>query len=233
MAISAVGTFKQAYNGAGVSALGVTATTLGNAIICATQTASGTNFATGLSGGGCSSWLHLGSSAFDTSIPGSMDLWLGVVTATGSPTVSVAWNASPSTGSEIVAQEFTAGLGASTVWAVDNSQTGQIDNASSATITFPTLVPTGSGRLYVGLGMPFNSATAGSTSGYTYVISSGFTSAFIYNPSVGASTSPTAGESPAGRSLAAAALLTASLPATVIPQRPLVVGQAVARAAFF
>ena len=118
-----------------------------------------------ISGGGVSTWTK--AVQFDGSISSDVEIWYGKVTTTGSSTISFTWSGSVSSHTmEYGAQEFTAGLGSSTVWSVDH--TGTTNGASSTTVPFPSLTPTGSGELYFGYAVAYNTASAGSTSGFTY-----------------------------------------------------------------
>ena len=53
--------------------------------------------------------------------------------------------------------------GASTVWTLDKS--GTSNGASSTTVPYPSLTPSGSGELYFGYAEVANNASAGSTPG--------------------------------------------------------------------
>ena len=74
----------------------------------------------------------------------------------------------PGTRAEYGAQEFSAGLGANTVWALDKS--GTTNGASSTTVPFPSLTPSGTGELYFGYAQVANTAAKGTTSGFTYAV---------------------------------------------------------------
>ena len=77
------------------------------------------------------------------------EIWTGKVTSTGSSTITFTWSGTV-TGhyEEYGVQEFSAGLGANTAWALDKS--GTVNGASSTTVPFPSLTPSGPGELYFG-----------------------------------------------------------------------------------
>jgi len=143
-----------------------------------------------------------GSVGFDT------EIWFGKVTTTGSSTITVTWSGSiAGHNAEYGAQEFTAGYGSNTVWATD--KTGTLNQSSSTTVPFPRLTPSGSGELYFGYAGVANTASAGSTSGFTYAVTAENNVA-TYDPNVSGAVSPTAAQSPAGVSSSVAVLLSAS-----------------------
>lgn len=90
---------------------------------------------------------------------------------------------------ELDALEYTNGTGSSTAWTKDVVGASQNDT-SSTTVTFPSLTPSGSGELYVGFGRNTNTATGGTTTGFTFDTSSNGIP-YIYDPSVSAVVSPT------------------------------------------
>jgi hypothetical protein len=146
--------------------------------------------------------------AFGGTFGGDTEIWFGKVTTAGSSTITFNWSGSVSTHTpEYGAQEFTAGLGASTVWALD--KTGTLNGASSTTVPFPSLTPSTSGELYFGYSGVANAATAGSTSGFTYAVTPQ-SNMSLYDTNVTAAVSPTAVQSPAGTSSSIAVLLKAS-----------------------
>lgn len=229
LAITAVSTLKSAAAN-GTTTLAVAPATAGNALLLATFN-TGTPATTGVSGGG-STWTRVAPRTVNGNGDGAFELWLGKVSTTGSSTVTVAFNTS--VGSEFVefaSQEFTAGLGATTVWAADG--TAFRNNTSSTTIAYPTLVPTGAGRLYFGFALCFTGVSAGSTSGYSYSADVNGNQV-AYNGSISASTSPTSSQSPAGLSAGTAVLVTAALPASGPPPRRITgMSMSVMRASYF
>jgi hypothetical protein len=157
----------------------------------------GTTAVSGVSGGGVGTWSNAvinsdGTNAF------RIEIWWGMVTSTGnSPTtLTIAWSASVSTTSiEYVSQMFASNL-KSPRWFADVTGTGR--SSSSAALAYPTLAPTCDTELYFGYTIVANTGAAGSTSGFTYVVTPSFTNVLAYNAGVSASVSPAATQSPAG-----------------------------------
>ena len=205
--ISAVGTLLS-HHGTAITTLSVSPHTVGNVLVVGVmgQLVSNTGDVTGVSGGGVTTWHKI--QQYYGATGNDVDLWYGTVTATGSSTITFTWSGTL-TGNvvEYNAQEFTAGLGSSTAWAVDTS--GTHDSPSSTTVTFPSLTPSGSSELYVGFAVPNNTGAAGSTSGFTYEVSVD-ANVLAYDTSVSSAVTPTATQSPAAVSGSAALLLTAS-----------------------
>ena len=75
-----------------------------------------------------------------------------------------------------------------------------------------TLTPSGPGELYVGYARIANTGVAGSTSGFTYDVTTPNGNLFTFNPSVSGPVAPAASQTSAGTSLAVAVLLKASGP---------------------
>ena len=202
--ISAVGSTASSYADA-ASTLSVNPQHAGDALVLSTMAYSGSVSITSVSGGG-STWTKVTSSA-----NGGVDkeLWLGTVDTTGASTITVTYSSSlGSTWAELDAQEFASSTGTSTTWGTD--VTGTTDNTTSSTsMTLPSLTPTSTDELYVGFAQAGETAGSGSTSGFTYFDTAG-TNAYVYDPSVTGSVSPTATQSPAGTSSTVAALITAT-----------------------
>ena len=161
---------------------------------------------TSVSGGGVTTWTR--AVQFDGSVGGDEELWYGKVTTVGASTVTFTWSSSVSgDANEYGAQEFSAGLGASTVWATDKTGTG--NGASSTSVPYPTLTPSAAGELYFGYSLVANTAAAGTASGFTYVVTAEANSV-AYDTDVTGAVSPVATQSPAGTSSAVGMLLSAS-----------------------
>src|SRR6185312_9767393 len=159
-----------------------------------------------VTGGGVTSWTKLVS--FHDNSGRDIELWLGTVTTTGTSSIRVGYSASVgSSDVELVAQEFTAGLGSATLWAKD-AAAGQ-NNASSTSIAYPSLTASGPGELYVGYARSPNSESAGSTPGFTYH-QSYEANTVVFDPNVSGTAAPTATQSPAGTSAAVGALIKVS-----------------------
>jgi hypothetical protein len=201
--IAAVGSFTSNV-GTGLSTLAVSPQNVGDVLVVFAQRAAGT--LTAVSGGGVTTWTK--GVQFAGSVGADEEIWYGKVTATGSSTVTFTWSTSVASHTEEYGvQEFTAGLGASTVWALD--KTGTINGASSTSVPFPSLTPAGSGELYFGYSVPGNVATGGTTSGFTYdVTAEGNLVAFDTN--VTGAVAPVGTQSPASTSSSIGLLLSAS-----------------------
>ena len=215
MAITAAGSFFQ--NGtSGSTTVGYTSTSLGDVVILGVTVGSTSVHSTAISGGGCTTWTRLAGPVSDTTEIASLDLWMGTVTAAATAvTATVTYSAAIGTlGVELEGQQFTAGLGASTVWAVDKF--GTLDNTiGSTTMLYPSLVATGSAELYVGLGVPSGVGSAGASTGFTYLVDTVFSNVLAYNLAASGTLAPTAANSTATQSISAAALLVPSANVTV------------------
>jgi hypothetical protein len=203
--ITPVGTFTST-TGTGVTTLAVTPKTLGDVLVVFAMSSTTASTVSSLSGGGVASWTKgvqfAGTGGVDT------EIWFGRVTTTGSSTVTFTWSKSISGDyAEYGAEEFSAGLGASTVWSLD--KTGSANGASSTSVPFPSLTPSSSGELYFGYAEVANTAAAGSTSGFTYAVTADG-NVVTYDPDVSGAVAPSATQSPAGLSTSVGVLLSAS-----------------------
>jgi hypothetical protein len=204
-AIAAVGSFRST-DGVALTTLAVSPQTVGDVLVVYAQVGTATPKVSSISGGGVTTWTKgsqfAGTVGFDT------EIWFGKVTSTGASTITFTWSSSiAGHTAEYGAQEFTAGLGASTVWALDKSAT--TNGASSTTVPYPSLTPSGSGELYFGYAGVAQTATGGSTSGFTYSVTPEVNIA-AYDPNVSGTVAPSAVQSPAGTSSSVAILLSAS-----------------------
>ena len=210
--ISAVGSLADAH-GNGVSSLPVSPETVGDALVLTVKVSSATATVTSVSGGGVATWTSLTS--FQDNASHDLEIWLGTVTTVGSSQISVSYSASVSSVSvELAAQEFSAGLGASSVWTKDQAA-GQ-NNASSTTIASPPLTPSGTGELYLSYSRSPGEVLAGSTSGFTYDPTS-LGNMVLFDPTVSGAVAPTSTQSPANTSAAVAALIAVSSTSTPQP----------------
>jgi RHS repeat-associated protein len=211
--ISAVGSLANTA-GTGVTTLSVSPQHSGDLMALLIKDSSSSITTSSVSGGGVSTWTraegpYTGYASHD------LELWTGTVTTTGSSTVTVTFSGSVSSiHTGISAQEFSASSGSSTTWGIDTGA-GK-SNASSTTVTYPTLTPAGSGELYFGYAVVANTGSGGSTSGFTYATSTDGDVA-AYDTSVSSSVTPTASQSPAGVSGAVAIFVTASGSSSTTP----------------
>jgi hypothetical protein len=184
MSITAVGPAVYSYNpyAVGATTFPVNPTAVGDLLVVVTDIGDSNGaHATALSGGGVSAWVHLAGPERTTYT--TLDLWMGVVTTAGPSTVTATI-----AGSSVVnmygAQQFTGGSAWSSTSAASRT------NASSLSMSYPTLVPSGTNEMYVGCGASLVGVTPGSqTAGY--VVAS-VPLHFMFNPSVSGSQSPTA-----------------------------------------
>jgi hypothetical protein len=210
--ISYVNNWKTSGNG--VTTLSVSPASLNNLMVLFSSPRGAGSIAS-VSGGGVSVWSKVTSttagSGADTS---SIDMWKGVVTSTGSSTITVTFSGSSGNPNELAAMEFTTGS-TSGSWVVDSSNT-QYNSASSTTITFPSLTPQSSRDLYVGYAAGGSAASSGGTTGYTYLSGSLTNRIGLYNPAISATSQPTATQTTAGTSLTIGALIAAYSSSSVI-----------------
>ena len=195
--------------GAGVTTLSVSPQHVGDAFVLGIKLNSSTVSASSISGGGAT-WTRLKKSA-DSAQGRTVELWLGSISTTGASTITVTFSGSvSSTAVEFTAQEYTNGGGSSTAWSEDVAGQSQNDTSSTA-VNFPSLAPnTSSGELYVGFARPQNTASAGSSPGFTYDLTPTVGDIYTFNPDVVTSVSPSTPQAPAGQSVAVGALLTAT-----------------------
>ncbi|HTZ10130.1 MAG TPA: hypothetical protein VMB72_13730, partial [Acidimicrobiales bacterium] len=218
--ISAVGSVAQ-HSGTGVTTLGLSPQHVGDLLALAVKADSSSATVSAVAGGGVSSWSRAQAS---TGYSGhDLEIWTGVVTAAGSSTVTVSFAAGvSSTETALLAEEFST---TGTSWAVDTG--AGISNASSTTATYPKLTPSGSGELYFGYDAIAQTGAAGSTSGFSYAVTTDADVA-TWDTAVSAAVQPTAKQSPAGTS-GGVAILVASSGATTPPTGISAVGSFVSK----
>lgn len=212
-AISAVGSFVSA-TGTSLVTLSVNPTRVGDAMFF-TMSYISSGSVTGVSGGGCpasgsglpGAWTKIAGPFTAFSGSAAITMWMGTVATTGSSTITATGTTLTNT-QRLCCQQCTSGGGPGIVWALDGAA-GTKTNASSATVAFPTLVPSGLLRMYIGYGLNANTASA-PTSGYTLNNDPGG-NPFIFDTNVSTSQSPTCTQT-AGLSGAIAALVTATNP---------------------
>ncbi len=149
-------------HGSAITTLNNTAGTIGDLLVVTTEEAT-TGSVTNVSGGGVTTWSKVESYTGTTS---HVDMWEGVITATGSKTVTITPSGTMGT-NEITATEFTAdGVTAATDWGVDSASAQS--NVSAANITYPSLSPQDAGELYIGYGQSAGTSSNGSSTGFAY-----------------------------------------------------------------
>ena len=205
-AISAVGSLADS-TGTGHTTMSVSPVTLGDALVLSVEVASASISVSSVAGGGVGSWSKL--EAYNGYSGHDLELWMGTVTATGSATVTVTFSGSVSSiTTELTSQELHRRR-----WDRPRRGPRTAPRASPTTSRPPSPSRAsprpGSRELYAGFASAATTAGAGTTSGYTYDVTSG-ANLFLYNPSVSAVTAPTGVASPSGTSGAVGALITAA-----------------------
>ncbi|HSX37021.1 MAG TPA: hypothetical protein VLG13_02805, partial [Patescibacteria group bacterium] len=199
--------------GAGITTLSTSPTNVGDLMVLFNNP-QGKGLISSVSGGGVSTWTKVLSN--DNGGGGNtsaVDMWRGVVTSTGSSTITVTFSPGPGNPNELAASEFTMGS-ATGSWVVDSSDT-VVTSASLTNVDYPSLTPQGTKDLYVGYASAQNTMSAGTTSGYSWV-STSLGHYITYNTSINTTTQPSASQSPAGKSISIGALIAAYSSSSVI-----------------
>ena len=213
MTFTAVGSLQNAENSVAATSttFALTTTTPGDFVLASLQ-----NGDTGVTGKQTSNvtstlctWVNLVlTGPLNTDFFGSV--WLGTVNSAGSDTVTVTYASSMGgANSRFDAHEFASSAGNV---ALDTSGTISVPGGTN---TWATLTPSGVGRLYWGWGEDDGAASAGSTSGFTYLVDSHSNGAG-YCLSVSAAYTPVWGDS--GFSSGTMVLLSEGGPAAVKSQ---------------
>lgn len=205
MTISAVGSFvTTSYPGASSAPTAtVNPTAIGDILVVGTYSNNSTPpTVTSITHSGVSgSWHQLASEYDTTHVGADIELWYGVITATGAATLTVNYSGAGYPG--IGVQQFHTTSGS---WAQDGSG-GVLYTGAGAMMSYPALTAAGAGELYVGFAVMdtlFYGMTAGSTTGYTYdnvdaVGGSGTYNQFCFNVAAASgSNQPTAGTTDSG-----------------------------------
>ena len=156
-----------------LTTLAVSPASLGNVLMFASNAGLWNSTVTiqSISGGGVTTWTKVIAAPYSTTPFGAAEIWCGVVTTTGSSTITVTWTTStPTYGIDYSCDEFSAGLGAGTVWS--SVASGQFDiNASQVAVGFPNLSTdaNGASEFYFGWGCCGVDATSsGTPGGFTF-----------------------------------------------------------------
>jgi hypothetical protein len=209
MTITAVGSLA---TGSGTT-LAVAPTAVGDLLVVTVIEA---GFGETISGGGVTTWTRLTEAPTGGGI--DVELWAGLVTTTGSSTITVTASAAG-----ISAQQFhhTGAAG----WQFDTVATPNSTAVSPGTNTgnFPTVTPTGSAELWVGAAFcDVGGTVTGSTSGVTYDSWSptSTTAAFAYNLSATGAQAPNWSVSPPSFSGVLVCVAVCIIPAPPPPLAP-------------
>jgi hypothetical protein len=202
--VAAVGTLGN-KSGKGVTSLALTPQHLGDLMVLAVKVGSSTVTASSVTGGGVGGWARI-EGPYTHYSGTDLELWAGVVSATGPATVTVAFSAGvSSTYTGLAVQEFSASVGSAAVWGLDNG--AGVSNASSTSVAFPKLTPSGTGELYFGYAAAAQNGSGKSASGITYATTAD-ADVVAYDTNVSTALQPVATSSPAGASGAVGILVT-------------------------
>src|SRR6266702_1319797 len=189
MPITANGTLKSS-TGTATTTLTLTATSaIGDMRIFYSKVASNTITVSSLSGGNATTWTRMAGPNVDTNAtPAGHEMWLGVCTSVGTTTITVTWSAAVTgLAIDLNCQTFSFG-NASTLWSKDGAQSGFLNNASSTTITYPSLTAQNGGELAVYRSRDPTGGTYGTPTGggFTWVTQTDANgNAFVYSLSTG------------------------------------------------
>jgi hypothetical protein len=167
--ISVVGSMDTGNNDTGlIASATITPTTVGNIMVVIIEekySAAANLKVNSISGGGVTTW-RLASQRFMVDGVHGVDVWWGVVTSTGSLTVTPTYNSTTGQAAgSLDAWELTSTAGAVTVWSVD--KTGfQDPNTSNTTYTYPSLTSAADKEAYVGYLAITGSASGNPGSGW-------------------------------------------------------------------
>ena len=231
MAYSAVGS---AYTGTGTTSptvASVNPTAIGDILVVfVAAVGTGSPAVLSISHSGVTTWTRLVSTVYSSDY--ASEVWWGVVTATGSATLTVNVSGSP-TDSMAAVQQFHSS--ASGTWTADaNTATESINYLSSG--TYPSVTPVDSAPLYLGSLCLYGGSTVSGAGGawvstaVTYGTSRHLLSTYNLSPGTGAS-APAWSASSSGFGSACAGFLYVPSASLFIP--PLVISQAVKRASFY
>lgn len=133
-------------------------------------------------------WATMGTPISNSGNNVTSQVFAGTATGTGTATVTVSWSGATPTDIRIAGNEFTSSVGS---WALDTE--GNVNG--TATNTWASLTPAGSGELYWGFCLDQVQAVAGSTSGYVYAVDPVHGNGAAYNLSVSSASAPVWGDS--------------------------------------
>jgi hypothetical protein len=162
---------------------------------------------------------------------GDLELWTGVVTATGSTTFTATYTASIASQLTLYwLQQWTTGV--PTIWSIGTLQVlNQAYGGGGTTVLYPSITPAVAGELYLGYVATNSAPSAGSTSGYLYSwdFNNGY---WVSNPACSAGTqqpSLTQATTNDGYTSIGALITATAASSTVSP--PYIVSQAIKRKA--
>ncbi len=236
MPVTANGTLKSSTGTAATTLILTATSAIGDMRLFYSKVASNTITVSSISGGNATTWTQVAGPNVDTNASvGSHEMWLGVCTSAGTTTITVTWSAAV-TGLAIDfdCQTFSFG-NASTLWSKDGAQSGFLNNASSTTITYPSLTAQNGGQLCVCHSRNPSGGTYGTPTGggFTWVTQSDANgNTFVYSLSTGPGAVAPTQSSTATLSYAIGVLILVSTPPT-LRRRPSGLSQAVNRSATY
>lgn len=233
MAITANGTVASVTGTALTSLTLVATSAIGQVRVFYSKVTSNTITVSSLSGGNVTTWTRVAGPSVDTaSTIGTHEMWLGICTSAGTTAITVTWSAAVTgLAIDLDCQTFSFG-NAATIWVKDGAQSGFLNNASTTTITYPSLTATNAAELYVGHGRNPSGGTYGTPTGggFTWVTQTDANgNTFIYSLSTGSGTVAPTQTSTATLSYAIGVLIMAYLPIALRQGRPHGMSQAVNR----
>jgi hypothetical protein len=157
MTVAAVG--LQAVS-TGVNSVTVNPSAIGDVLVLVGTDGGGNGRITSVAGGGVETWTLLAGG--ETTSYSS--IWWGVIMTAGVAQLTVSNPNGVYTGACLAVQQFTGGAGGT--WSSDGS--GSSKGTTGTSGTYPSLVPSYDGELYVGVLKAFGGSPGGSTSGFTY-----------------------------------------------------------------
>lgn len=163
-----------------------------------------------------SKW-YFGCRIADPTFNSTLEIWYAVSTSTSSATATITWN--PANGvnfTELAGAEYTNGMGAGSTWTTVAAQASVA--TTNTTMTGPSLTPTGAAQMAFTAWDPAQTASVGSTSGFTYTTSAaGEILAWDLALTSGTAVQATASQTPTGTYQTAGVILQASPnPAVII-----------------
>ena len=215
--VSEVNTWSASSSGSSTTTLSDSPANIGDLMVLTTQIPTSSVTVSGISGGGVSTWTKVVANNGNGTV-NRVEMWMGKVSTTGAGTITVTYSAGTGNNNEITATEFTAsGVSANTAWGVDSSGT-QLNSTASTTITYPSLTSAGASELYVGYAQSQTAnGSAGSTSGFSYLVTTTQKNVIAYTFPTAAGTvyQPTASQT-SGESNTVAAIITVFISSTAI-----------------
>jgi len=177
----------QTSTGSNISGLADSPVNIGDVLVLTTEITSSSDSVVSITSGGVTNW-HLVEASPIQSGTKRVEMWMGTVTTIGSGTINVYYGSSPAT-NEITATEFTAsGVNSNTNWTADTYNLAY--STATTTITYPALTTQGNSELYVGYGQTAGTGSAGSSTGFSYIVTAN-NNVIAYNTNLSSNTAYT------------------------------------------